>query len=505
MKTNRPNVLLLFSDQHQAGVSGFENHPDVLTPNLDQLAAEGVRFSRAYCQDGVCVPSRASFFTGLYPRTLGCMDNNYFGTVMKEVVSLPAAFQGNGYRTAAFGKRHLFFDCDAGWDIEASHLVKESPGDNYVRWIQDQGYGDAFDQDWAAEFGRGAEGTPSHEREIPFALMSVRESKLPEDMTMEAWTKRRTIDFLRSRQPGDQPFFCFSSFYRPHQPYTPQPGYFRRFDRSRWGTGRRAGKGIAMPATLRQPAGELPPMLQEQHRGMNRVWRFDLARQDEQLYRDAIAAYYALVEEIDDHVGAILHALDETGQRDNTIVIYASDHGDFVGAHGMIEKCSSGHNVYEETLRVPLIFRWPDVVKGPRTCAGLAELVDVFPTLRELCDLQMPGLRHPLQGRSLAGTLCRNEPVGRTHCVSENYGQSSVIAERYKLGVWQKPESDLGPDSRAFGDMLFDRLNDPHEIHNLVGQSACKEIETELRGYLETWHASHPLPARLEFTRPKGA
>ena len=505
MPLSRPNVLILFCDQHQAAVAGFEKHPDIVTPNLDRLAAEGFRFQRAYCQDAVCVPSRNSFFSGLYPRALGCLDNTDRSELMKEVVSLPAAFQANGYRTAAFGKRHLYLGCDEGWDIKASHMVKESPADNYVHWVQAQGYGKAFDQDWAAEFGRGAENTPAYDEEIPYAVMSVRESRLPDDKTMEAWTRLRTIDFIRSQQGQDQPFFCFASFYRPHQPYTPLSRYYQRFDRSHWGKGRLAGDGLAMPATLRQPIPELPPLFQEQSIGGNRIWRFDLARQDEQLYRDSLAAYYALVEEIDDHVGGIVQALEETGQRGNTIIVYASDHGDFVGYHGMIEKCSSGHNVYEETLRVPLIFSWPGHISSGGASTGLTELLDVYPSLLELCGLQPPPLKHPLHGHSLARLLRQGEEPGRSHLVSENWCQSAIITDRYKLGIWLEPANNKIHDFRAFGDMLFDRVTDPFETHNLAGKPEQAEIERGLREHFRAWQGRWTLPERIPLAGHPGA
>ena len=487
---NRPNILFLFSDQHNAGVLGCENHPDVLTPNLDQLAAKGTRFSRAYCQDGVCAPSRCSLFSGLYPRSLGCMGNSDRNQAMREVVSLPSAFQANGYTTAAFGKRHLHLGCDEGWEIKASHLVKESPDDNYVRWIYEQGFGGAFARDWSSEWGRGPEGTPAEKQEMPFVLMCSQESRLPDGMTMEGWTKNRTVDFVRSRKNAEEPFFCFSSFYRPHQPYTPLPRYYSRFNRTRWGEGRRKRDGIAMPPSLREPAEALPPRFQFVHSGGNRVFRVDLARQDEQLYRNYVAAYYALVEEIDDHVGDILRALDETGQRENTIIIYASDHGDFVGAHGMIEKCASGHNVYEDTLRVPLIFNWPGTIQSGLNCDGLAELVDLYPTMMDLCGIKPPALKHSLQGRSLAGALLRGEPTGRAFAISENWGQSTIITDQHKLGIWQQPRNPKWKDFRAFGDMLFDRAKDPLEIRNVAGTPDYGEVEKELGNQFHAWKQS---------------
>lgn len=221
MDLQRPNVLVLFSDQHKANVLSCENHPDVATPNLDRLAAEGTRFTRAYCQDAICVPSRCSMFSGLYPRTLGSLDNSGGSRVIHQVVSVQKAFQQAGYRTGAFGKRHLRGACDEGWEVTASHLYGESPHSNYVTWIQEQGCSQAFAHDWAAEFGRGPKGSPEEDLEIPFAILGTRESRLSEGLTMEAYTAQQTHAFLAQCAREHVPFFCFSSYYRPHQPYTP--------------------------------------------------------------------------------------------------------------------------------------------------------------------------------------------------------------------------------------------------------------------------------------------
>ncbi len=487
-----PNVLILFTDQHQAAVLGTEKHPDVKTPNLDRLAARGVRFTRAYCQDAICVPSRNSLFSGLYPRTLGCRGNADRSSVMDEVVPFPSAFRQAGYRTAAFGKRHLHAACDAGWDIRHSHFIHESEGESYPEWIEKQGFSKELDHDWSAEWGHGMEGTPRQEQEIPFAVLSVRESQLPETMTMEAWTKQKTVQFIRDQKNSEQPFLCFSSFYRPHQPYTPLPRYYQRIDRSHWGKGRLASDGLGIPATLRQPLEELPPLLQKVRRGENRVWRLDLAREDEQLYRNYLAAYYALVEEIDDHLGEILKTLEETGQLENTIIVYTSDHGDFVGSHGMIEKCSPGHNIYEETLRVPMIISWPKNISEGRVSDELVELLDLYPTLLDLSEVPPPQTKHPLQGKSLAAHLTQGTPVGRTYLVSENWSQSTVITNRYKLGVWMKPENPNYTDYRSFGDQLFDRQEDPGEVYNLAKRPDSEKIEQELRSHLNDWIAQTP-------------
>lgn len=486
MKYRRPNVLFLLSDQHNARVLGCEGHPDIRTPHLDELASRGVRFERAYCNNAICMPSRCSLFSGRRPRELGVYTNEDSNSpALDQAVSLQSTFRQNGYRTAAFGKRHLHGGCDEGWDIAASHLIIESPRDNYVDWVAAQGFADAFDRDWAAEFGRGAEETPAHDREIPYALLSVRQSELPRDMTMEAWTKRRTVEFLEQQAGTGQPFFCFASFYRPHQPYTPLPEYFNRFDRSHWGRGRNAGDGLAMPASLRQPVETLPPGLQSQSRGSNRIWRFDLARENEQLYRDYLAAYYALVEEIDSHAGDILAALDRCGLRENTIIVYSADHGDFAGAHGMGEKCAGGHNVYEDTLRVPLIASGPGIAPRPVPVSGLVELVDLYPTLLDLAGLDPSFRTPPPSGESFAPALRREPFAGKPFIVSENRVQAAVVTPDHKLGVWKKDGE--GNHLVDFPDMLFARRSDPCEVTNLCGDPEAGDVETGLREILLRW------------------
>ena len=203
----KPNVLLFFSDQHQAACLGVDGHPDVITPNLDKLAAGGVRFTRAYCNDAICTPSRMSLMSGLYPRTLGCLDNGDRTSVMDQVIPLAQAFKSAGYVTAAFGKRHTARGVDAGWDIQRSHLDDESPGGgSYVKWINDQGLGREFAEDWAAETGRGAKGSSFFDTKIPSAKMGTRPSKLPNDKTMEAFTAEETIKLIKAQKTNGTPF-----------------------------------------------------------------------------------------------------------------------------------------------------------------------------------------------------------------------------------------------------------------------------------------------------------
>ncbi|WP_319589330.1 sulfatase-like hydrolase/transferase [uncultured Draconibacterium sp.] len=492
-KKKKPNVILLFTDQHNKKVMGSEGHPDVITPNLDKFAEESVVFDRAYCTRGVCVPSRISLMTGMMPRTLGVLANPDRSPVENEVVSMASIFQYNGYKTFAFGKRHLYHAADEGWDVKKDHAFKPGDDDNYVSWIERNGYAKEFAEDWAAEFGKGPRGSSEFKTKIPTADLGTRISKLPEEYTMEAYTTMETIKTIKEQANSNQPFLCWASFYRPHQPYNPLQKYMDMYDVSTWGEGTKNGSSIKMPKNFYQPTETLPPMLQDQRNGGNKVWNMDKAFENEQLWRNYIGGYYALVTEIDHCVGEILKALDEAGIEDETIVIYTSDHGDFVGNHGMVEKCASGHNVYEDILNIPLMIKIPgNKNKGKRT-AELVTNADILPTLIDLLDLEMPKTKYPIQGESLTEIVTGNGAMNRDYIVSESWAQATVITENAKLGIMLDP-NPVWPqfDYRKFGDMFFDMKKDPLEVDNKINDKKYKKEITKLRTYYEEFVNNTP-------------
>ncbi len=483
--TAKPNVIFIFSDQHKADVFGYQGHADVKTPNLDAMAKGGVVFNRAYCQNAISAPSRMSMFTGLYPRTIGAMDNAPLTTnIIQNAVSLQAALQANGYETYAFGKRHLDSGADKGWTMHKSHMAKESPADNYVSWIDKQGYADEFGEDWAAEFGKYPDGNSKTGTKFPTAKMGTRTTRLPENKTMEAYSTELTLDVIRNHKQSGKPFFCFTSYYRPHQPYNPLPKYLSIYDITKWGKGTLQNDGIKMPASMHQPADELPPMLSDLRKSKNGIWCLGLAAEDEQLYRDYIGAYYALVTEIDALVGQIFAELEKNGMAENTIVIYSSDHGDFVGAHGMIEKAALGHNVYEETLQVPMMFFWKGKFPAGYVNNDLVGLIDLYPTIMELTGSKKPQTSYELQGISLAKTLTAKKRTNRKYMVSENYSQATVISKDYKLGIMLDPTvAAANRDYREFGNMLFERKTDKHEVKNRINSTELQPVVKKLMGY----------------------
>ena len=349
----RPNILILYSDQHQGSCTGYEGHPDVLTPHLDKIAAEGVRFSRAYVNDGVCAASRQSFMSGLYPRTLGSLDNSLhpLTTVQKEARSLAQTMgEEGGYATATFGKRHLGTikdkGLDKGWDMKFSHRLGRDKEGTYLNWLEDLGKNPQTGNDFLDEFYVDKAACDD-------ADLCTRTSILPSNMTMEAWTRMKTIDYIQNHD-STKPFFLWSTFYRPHQPYNPQPKFLDMYEervsgwKDTWGDGLRNDGSIRKPSNLEQDRYDLPRGLKNARKKKSIPWNLGKAADDHQIYRDYIASYYALVTEVDEYVGDILRVLEEEGLANDTIVVYTSDHGEFAGRHGLVSKLASTHSIYEE-------------------------------------------------------------------------------------------------------------------------------------------------------------
>ena len=500
----KPNVIILFSDQHNKKVMGFEGHPDVITPNLDKLAQESLVFDKSYCTVGICVPSRSSLLTGLMPRTLGLLSNDGHTSVMDDAVSMATIFKFNNYKTFTFGKRHVSSSIDAGWDVSKEHAFNPDDDDNYVSWIERNGYAKEFAEDWAAEFGRGPRGSSEFDTKIPTADLGTRISKLPEEFTMEAYTTQETIKMIEEQAKSDKPFFCWATFYRPHQPYNPLPKYMAMYNVSEWGEGTKKGGGIKKPENFYQPTESLPPMLQDQRNGGNKVWNMDKAFQNEQLWRNYIGAYYALVTEIDHCIGDIMKALDDAGIEEETIVIYTSDHGDFAGNHGMVEKAAAGQNVYEDILNIPLIIKIPGKTsKGKRT-AELVTLADILPTLIDILGLKTPEIKHPIQGKSMADVILKNGSMNREYVVSESWSQATIITKNKKLGIMLDPtvvHKDW--DYRAFGDMFFDMKKDPLEIDNKINDTKYQKDIGKLRGYYGEFVKNTPATGKNELIQEK--
>ena len=361
---SRPNVLFIAIDDLRPSL-GCYGDPVALTPHLDALAARGVRFDRAYCQQAVCNPSRSSVFTGLRPDTIHVWDNRaHFRRTRPGTVTLPQAFRAAGYETASVGK--LFHDPrthrDApSWSQPERLDVTAEVGGKWVR---------------GAHLANGTDGPgPATEFEGSNDHAYI-DGRVADDAV-------RLLATLR-----DRPFFLAVGFRRPHLPFTAPASYAALY----------RDREIPPPVFPQPPAGAPELALHPSRELRNYA---DMPKTGP-LTAEQIAAlrraYYASTSFADAQVGRVLAALREQSLEDNTIIVIWSDHGVHLGEHGLWVKTTN----FELDVRVPLLIAAPRVAAAGRASAALVELVDLFPTLAELCGVPAPAA---LEGRSLVPLL----------------------------------------------------------------------------------------------------
>jgi len=428
---SRPNILLLYTDQQRWDALGANGNPDIHTPNLDRLAREGVNFDRCFVQHPKCMPSRASTLTGQYPSTLGI---THMGVpVPADAQTLPRLLERYGYWSANLGKLHFLPHAnrdhrDPPPSYGFDHLeVSDEPGpysDAYRAWVRHRAP-DALDdisvglppmaQTWQDVMGAPEEVVhPDRERfpKRPVAFPG------PADATHTAFVAERTIDVLR--RSAREPFLCIAGFYAPHSPWVVPQQYLDRYD----------------PSTFSLP--DFPPEIDAQRRADH--------FSDAEL-RAARHGYYAMVTEVDHHVGRILDVLDEEGLREDTIVVFTSDHGERLGEHLQYSK---GYPGRDPVSRVPLLVRYPRRLGASRrTVSDIVESVDIVPTMLAGAGLPIPG---HLQGRPL---LFAPDASPRTSALMESNGWKALRTDRYRYVI-----HDDGTE------VVFDLHEDPGEYHD---------------------------------------
>ena len=423
----RLNVLWICADDHAAYVIGAYGNHRARTPNIDRLAAGGIRFDRAFCSSPVCTAARDSFITGRYPRTIGVTQ---LQTPLPErEQTLAHVLKQAGYDTGAIGKMHFNSEHTYGFDLR-----------------RDLG---SYDKAIAARGKRPIPANvPVQPKWKPFkdpARVWINSAALPiglVDADMDATYFAEEASRYLS-QPREKPFFLMVSFYEPHSPY-----YFPVEDRGRF-----------QPATF-----PVPPVGPEDSGQIPAVFR-DLTSAEKQ---GSTAAYYTSVEFLDRKIGELLAALERSGHAQDTLVLYTADHGYLLGQHGRFEK----HCSYEEAIRPPLLMRCPGVIKPGAATSALVEFVDVFPTVLDLCGVPVP---KNVQGRSLV-PLLKSETKAHRNQVFIEYApneEAAVRDERWKLiferGKRRRTDGyDPGLPLLGRTIRLYDLENDPHEMHNVV-------------------------------------
>ncbi len=491
---SRPNFLLISADQQRADCFGFAGR-GVKTPHLDRLAADGTRFDACITPCVVCQPARASILTGQLPRTHGVHDNGIDLDPAIGERGFAGALAASGYETAFFGKAHFSTyhtfeptgtpEClrssaayDESWFgpymgfghvelmlVGHNWFPPEKPpaGQHYERWFHADGRGD----EKIALYRENAGDTKG--------AAQTWHSRLPAAWHNSTWTADRAIDWLKSAD-RDEPFCTWVSFPDPHHPFDCPEPWSRLHDpatvdlpqhRTRQFEGRPWWHEAVM---TREPAGD--PENAEIRKSYSRIEQ----QGDEQL-REIIANTYGQISLIDHNVGRLLIALEEAGLADNTYVIYFSDHGDWLGDHGLILK---GPMHYEGLLRVPLIVRGPKVPAGSALPHPVSTL-DIAPTLFDL------GGADPLQtqhGSSLwpqiSGNGNRDFALNEWELLAQRTGVDlslrTVRTARHKMTV----------DLRSGAGELYDLEGDPAELVNRFGDPGYADVRGQLEVYLET-------------------
>jgi iduronate 2-sulfatase len=420
----RLNVLMITADDLNNDL-GCYGHRLVKSPNIDRLAARGVRFNRAYCQYPLCNPSRASLMTGLRPDTTRVFENQtHFRSALPDVITISQLFQQNGYFTARVGKIYHYgnpgqIGTDGLDDPKSWNLVINPKG---------------VDKDEESVLTNH---TPK--RGLGSSL-SFYSSPAPDDEHTDGKVAAETIRLIE--QSEDSPFFIAAGFYRPHCPYIAPKKYFDLYPIEK----------IAAPRFSPTELANTPEAalwMNPPHFGV-----------DEQAQREAIQAYYASISFLDANVGKLLDALERLNLTENTIVVFLSDHGYLLGRHGQWMKST----LFEGSARAPLIIAVPGVTKGKATMRTV-ELVDIYPTLADLCRLSDKPKN--LAGRSLR--LLLNNPIAKwdkpaVTQVRRGSGENVFMGYSVRDERWRYTEWDGGQK----GVELYDELNDPRELRNLA-------------------------------------
>lgn len=463
----RPNILVIMFDQWRFDCLGANGNRLIHTPNLDRFAARSANFTNAFVQAPVCVPSRISYFTGRYPH---CHRNrvNYTPYQGREPM-LQSLLQKAGYRTASVGKLHFMPPTAAharstGFDIVQldDGIPRTDPFSDYAAWRKRHDPLAAV-----CHYNDTVKGQPKDRN--PFR------ARIAKEFTPTAWTGAETRRILRELGANDAPFFLFSSFFKPHSPYTlPEP-----FDAAYNDVDIPLPRAVdldyihSLPDPVQRMILRFKPAYDTNREILQWMWR----------------SYYGGVTMLDAEVGAILDELERTGKADNTAIFALSDHGDQMLEHGLF-----GKNVFfEDSVHVPMLIHWPKAFAAGRNEA-LTEAIDVMPTILELAGVPIPD---SVQGRSLLGS-----PKPREMVFCENI-MPEVITNGdtgYPFVPGKGIDGILHPDSKmvrtrrwklnyypGHGGELYDLENDPGEWRNLYGEPAHQVTVAGLKNAILEW------------------
>jgi choline-sulfatase len=449
MTQHQPNILMIQADQMSALALGCYGHPLARTPHIDRLAEQGVLFTNMYCNSPLCGPSRSSMVAGRHPHRIGCYDN---------ANELPAAVP-----TFMHLLRSVNYEL---WMSGKMHFV----GPDQLHGLHGRMNTDIYPSnfDWTADWTRGTYGNPGTSvRYLHHSGPCSASLQLDYDEETTSLGLRALRDLTRSSGRSGNPFFLCVSLTHPHDPYHITPEFWDLYRHDE----------VPPPSVPATPMGDLHPFnqwLQIHHE----VDRYPPSRETVQMTRHA---YLAMVSYVDAKVGELLAELKRLGIEKDTVVLFTSDHGDMQGEHGMWFK----RTFYEDSMRVPLIFSAPGIIRENVRVDTPVSLVDLFPTLTALGEApdEWPG-REDLDGNNLAPFLRGDAPGKLKPMLAEYLGEGVLEPmrmtrnERYKYVHVAHHEP-----------LLFDLQADPGETNNLSGDPALQAVERTLRdAVLQDWN-----------------
>jgi arylsulfatase len=455
MASSRPNILWYCTDQQRFDTIGALGNRHVHTPNLDQLVRDGVAFTHAYCQSPICTPSRASFLTGRYPSTIG-INTNGNSTFPAHERLVTRRLADTGYDAGLVGKLHLAgayngreARVDDGYDFfRYSHAPRDDwkRGHDYADWIRKKGEDPGFYLNKPSQ---------SYGVDVP----SAEHDNVPSELHQTTWCSEQAIQYIQGDHEG--PWILSVNPYDPHPPYNPPWEYFRRYDPNTLPGPHFRQSDLAHQAKLAGTDFQTEAMHPDDFDGNGG--------------RTAQALYYAMIEQIDDQFGRILEALERTGLRENTVIIFMSDHGEALGDHGLAHK---GARFFDGLTRVPMIWSWPQHFKSGVVSTGLVSLLDVAPTLMELVGLPIPAR---MQGRSLLPILTGDASPDHHHAfVRCEYRDAVDLPHRTHATMYRDLRWKLITYHGLDYGELYDLDNDPHEFNNLWDAPAYSGVKTDL-------------------------
>jgi len=466
---SRLNVVLFITDGHRADTLGCYGNALVSTPNVDAFAREGTLFRRAFCTHSVCMPTRASIYTGRYPHVHGVWANGV--PLPRDEITLPQILADHGYATCAAGKVH--FEPQQAYRDHLAPIIGEERLPYY-----------GFQEVHLSENALGKEYLRFIDAQFPaLAMRALRRGTLPAEAHDLHWITSQALDFIKRQAAAGRPFLCACSFHELCPPCNPPEGFAGTIDPA----------GVPVPELRAADLDRRPPFYRQCYEGYLARGR----QPDEPTLRAYIAGYYEQAAFLDQQFGRIVSTLERLGLWDNTVVLFTTDHGLSLNDH---YQWRHGPFLFDQVIRIPMLWRVP----GRAQAAGaddLVESIDILPTILQLCGVEPPP---GVQGQSLVPLIRGEAGAAGRESVLIQERQAPDLAARgldpstiTQIGIRTADWKLVHYADYPHGE-LYDLHNDPGEFENLWADSAHLARRRELEALLmdRLAGAQDPLPVR---------